>query len=280
MAKLTWDTDAEQALKRAPFFVRPLARRKVEERVRDGGRERVTLADVRAAEARFKAVRGGKSDAELETLMPKPNRPGVQMLLVEACRSEMSNCPHVVLPTRPWVEAVERWAAEADISERLRQRVQGERVLRHHKFRIAIAGCPNGCSRPQIADVGMIGFARPEVDAEACILCGACARVCPDGAVTVDEAPAVFDRSLCLGCRTCRDACPQECIALSEPRGRVMLAGKLGRHPHLAETVAQVSRPSELVALLDETVADFLAHAGWDERFPDYWLRAKKVYNG
>lgn len=34
MSKLAWEPDAEQALARAPFFVRPLARRKVEERVR------------------------------------------------------------------------------------------------------------------------------------------------------------------------------------------------------------------------------------------------------
>jgi dissimilatory sulfite reductase (desulfoviridin) alpha/beta subunit len=280
MAKLNWDTDAEQALKRAPFFVRPLARRKVEERVRQGGRERVTLADVREAEARFKAVRGDKSDAELAQLVPQPNRPGTAMLVVEACRSELSNCPNVVLPTRPYVEAVEQWAEEQDISERLRRRVRGDRVLFHHKFRIAIAGCPNGCSRPQIADVGLIGFARPEVDTEACILCGACARACPDGAVTVHESPAVFDRDRCLGCRVCHDACPQECITLSEPQARVMLAGKLGRHPHLAETVAEISRPAELVELLDETVSDFLAKSRLGERFPDYWLRARKVYNG
>ena len=58
-----------------------------------------------------------------------------------------------------------------------------------------------------------------------------------------------------------------------------MVAGKLGRHPHLAETVAEIRRPADLVAFLDETASDFLAKSLLGERFPDYWLRTRKVYN-
>jgi Pyruvate/2-oxoacid:ferredoxin oxidoreductase delta subunit len=277
MARLPWEPAAKEALARVPFFVRPLARRKVEERVRRRGGRQVTLGDVREAEARFRAVRGGKSDAELVGLMPQPNEPGAQVLVVEACHSQLSGCPNVVLPTGPWCEAIEAWAREKDVSERLRARLRGDHILFHHKLRIAVAGCPNACSRPQIADVGVVGFVRPEADAERCTACGACARACPDGAIAVADGPPQFDRALCLGCRACAEACPQECIALSAPAARVLMGGKLGRHPHLAEPVATVGCPAELVALLDRTVDGFLGNAEPGERFANYWLRTQSA---
>jgi dissimilatory sulfite reductase (desulfoviridin) alpha/beta subunit len=171
------------------------------------------------------------------------------------------------------VEAVESWVADTDVSERLRQRVRGERVLFHHRLRIAIAGCPNACSRPQIADIGVVGTVRPEADEATCTACGACARVCPDQAIVVDDAPPVFDRAACQGCLRCSEACPQSCIAVSAPRARILAGGKLGRHPHLAMPVGMVSTPAELVAFLDETVEAFLAHSHLGERFAKYWHR-------
>ncbi len=43
MAKLEWDPEAEQRLKKAPFFVRGMARKRVEKAARERGLERVTL---------------------------------------------------------------------------------------------------------------------------------------------------------------------------------------------------------------------------------------------
>lgn len=40
---LEWDADAEQRLKQAPFFVRRIARQKVERAARERGLNRVTL---------------------------------------------------------------------------------------------------------------------------------------------------------------------------------------------------------------------------------------------
>lgn len=273
MADIIWEHAAEQALAGVPFFVRGLVRKKLEERVRNHGGMVVTLADFREAEARFRTLSAGKSDDELQRLMPRDNRPGVEMVVIEECHHAMSQCPNVLVDTAVWKQVVERWCRERDISERLRCRVPGETVLLHHKLRIVIAGCPNGCSRPQIADIGLVGYVRPSVVPESCTACGACATVCPDVAITVADAPPLFNATTCQGCLRCRNTCPHTCIHLTNPGIRVLLGGKLGRHPHLAAVAGEMDYETDVIALLDQVVDDYFDHAKSEERFADFMLR-------
>ena len=45
-----------------------------------------------------------------------------------------------------------------------------------------------------------------------CVGCGACADVCPNDAITVDDI-AVIDASKCVDCGACVDECPSSAIA-------------------------------------------------------------------
>ncbi len=48
----------------------------------------------------------------------------------------------------------------------------------------------------------------PETDTDRCILCGACASVCPAKAIVVDDA-VVTDADLCVRCCACVKNCPE-----------------------------------------------------------------------
>jgi anaerobic sulfite reductase subunit C len=270
MGSLVWDQDAEEAMKKAPFFVRGLARRKVEERVAASGRKRVSLADVQEAEARFKAVRGGRSDQELAQVMPKENKPGVPMVVLESCRAQLAQCPNTLLDTGPWREAIEEWLKAAEINERLRLRISEDKVLFHHKLKIALAGCPNGCSRPQIADLALVGSVSPTFDEDACTACGSCVDVCPDNAIELQDV-AIHDPDRCLGCMNCFEACEEGAIILSPPFARLYLGGKLGRHPRLALPAGQASESAQAVQVFSQAVERYLEEAPPGMRLATWW---------
>ncbi len=274
MSGLAWERKAKAQLKKAPFFVRPLVRRKVEERVQKNGGQKVTLEDFKEAEARFKAVSAGKSSAELESMMPKPNQPGAETVVVETCHGELAGCPNKLITPSEWKEVIDRWVSENDIQERLRAKIPGDKVLYHHKLRFSVSGCPNACSRPQIADIGLVGFVRPSVDKDQCSICGSCAEACPDAAITVDDAPPAFNYEKCMGCTQCRDVCPAGCISLTGPGARIMMGGRLGRHPHLAEVNGEVNGPDDLIPVMENVVWDFIENAHIEERFSKFRERS------
>ena len=275
MSSINWDADAEKELKKVPALLRKMVRRKIEERVLKGGADRVTTSDFKEAYDNFRRLRIGKSEKELTALMPADNRPGARMVILETCHAKLSGCPYEIIDTRDLREQVEDWLKNGEPSERLRKRVKGELILFHHKFRISISGCPNACSRPQIADVGLVGFVIPEVDPEFCSSCGLCKDACPDCAISVSDAPPIFDTEACLGCYRCKEACPEDCIKVSEPGVRVMLGGKLGRHPHLADNIGDIKSPGNLVSILDREIGHYLESAIPGERYSDFRLSAR-----
>ncbi|MFW6181269.1 MAG: glycyl-radical enzyme activating protein [Spirochaetota bacterium] len=73
---------------------------------------------------------------------------------------------------------------------------------------VFLKGCPLSClwcSNPESQR------ASPELGllADRCARCGACVRVCPNGAVSFNDAGApVTDREKCAACGRCEEACP------------------------------------------------------------------------
>ncbi len=154
-------------------------------------------------------------------------------------------------------------------------RVSGNKILYHHRIRISVSGCPNCCSKPQIADFGIVGYVRPAVNTDTCTVCGACRDVCPDTAITVKNAPPLFDRDKCLGCVKCREICQNGSIVLLDQGVRLLVGGKLGRHPRLAQVVAEFDDFEVVVHKIGQIVEEYIECADSDERFADFWIRIK-----
>lgn len=237
---MKWDSDAEKAVRRAPFFVRKRVRTKVEDVARGAGDNRVTLAHVQAARDHY--IRNMESE--------------VQGYQVETCFGQ-SGCPNRAVKDAGLADNVEAVLAKADMLSFLKNGVAGPLKL-HHEVRVTISDCPNACSRPQIADIGIIGARIPRVNKDApCTQCRACVEVCREKAIQCEsENGPEINFEQCLSCGQCIDVCPAGTLTEGETGYRVQLGGRLGRRPRLARELPGLRDP-EGVATLVSRVVDF-----------------------
>ena len=248
---MQWTREAEAAVKKVPFFVRKKVRTRVEKEALDAGKTEVTLSDVKATQARY-----------LEKMSKE-----VKGYQVDACFGS-SGCPHRAIASEKLVEKIERLMAEADLLTFLKSRVQGSLKF-HHEFRVSIADCPNACSQPQIKDVGIIGAAMPMVTREACSACRACVDVCKEDAVDLSGSGEIdaIDFERCVSCGTCANDCPTGSLAIEEKGYRVLVGGKLGRHPRLARELPGIHDAQTVLQMISDFLDFYKAHSTHGQRF-------------
>jgi dissimilatory sulfite reductase (desulfoviridin) alpha/beta subunit len=132
------------------------------------------------------------------------------------------------------------------------------KVPSHHpRLRVALAGCPNACTMPQIRDIGIIATVTPQAVRPECNGCGGCERTCREEAIVVRAGRAVLDEDRCVGCGQCIESCPIQAIDPGPVRLRVLVGGRMGRHPRWAEDLCEVDVASvaEVVKLLLDGLA-------------------------
>lgn len=248
---MKWLPEADAAIKKAPFFVRKKARQRVEEQVSAEGREVVTPADVHAAKKRFL----NRMDEEVK---------GYQ---VDACFGP-EGCPNRAIESEGLTASIESVLAAEDLRGFLKQTVGGPLKF-HHEFRVTLADCPNACSQPQIKDIGIIGAAVPQTSDELCSECGACEEVCREEAITVDadHGGPVFDRERCVYCGQCIKVCPTGTIACERQGYRILIGGKLGRHPRLARELPGIYDAETVIHLVKWCVRYYKNHSTGGTRF-------------
>ena len=248
---MQWNDEAEQAVARVPFFVRQRVRKRVEEEARARGAKTVTMAHVTACQQRFMT----NQEAEVK---------GYQ---VEGCFGS-GDCPNRIETDVDLATVIKEHLASLDLKNFLKTREEGPLKL-HHEFRITLAECPNSCSRPQIVDIGLIAASRPEISEEPCSGCGACAETCKEEAITLaaGSAAPVIDFARCLACGQCARACPTGTIGEGVKGYRILIGGKLGRHPQLGRELPGIFPAGETLAVVKKSLAHFMAHSKKGERF-------------
>lgn len=261
---MKWLTDAEEALSRVPFFVRKRVKHRVEEEAVRQGASEVRLEHVGACQKKFL----GSMDEEVK---------GYQ---VETCFGS-NGCPNRAVHDDHLARRIEEILARKDLRAFLKERVNGPLKL-HHEFRVSISDCPNACSRPQIVDVGFLGARQPVLSTEPCTRCGSCTEACREEAITLPddgeisgmEVPTI-DPARCLFCGQCIDACPSGTLQEARRGYRVLVGGKLGRHPQLGRELAGIRDTREVLATLERCVDHHKAHNQHGERFGEVLNRTE-----
>ena len=248
---MKWTDPAEAAVKKVPFFVRKKVRARVEKEAERAGKIEITLSDVKATQARY-----------LRQMSSEVN--GFQ---VDACFGG-SGCPHRAMASENLVERIETIMNEANLLDFLKARVKGDLKF-HHEFRVSIADCPNACSQPQIKDVGILGAVAPIFSDMPCTACGACRDACKENAIRFkgSEVATSIDFERCIHCGSCIAACPSGTLAASQKGYRVMIGGKLGRHPRLARELPGIFTADEVIDLMGRFLTYYKTHSTHGQRF-------------
>jgi len=246
---MKWTDEAEKALSKVPFFIRPRVRKRVEEEATRHGASEVRLEHVRSCQQRFLS----RMEDEVK---------GFQ---VETCFGA-AGCPHRAVVDETLAEAVEGVLQKQDLKSFLKERVGGPLKL-HHELRVSVAACPNACSRPQIADVGLIGARRPRVTEAACIECGGCVEACAEKAISLPGNSSVcLDYQKCLSCGACIKICPTGTLQEEEEGYRILVGGKLGRHPRLARELPGIQDHEKALAMIERILDFYRKHCRKGER--------------
>ena len=188
--------------------------------------------------------------------------PSAELYEITRCR----DCHNAIIDLDQIERICQDLLTEHSFSARQRERI-GEKVKAkyHDIFKIAIAGCPNSCSQPQVKDFGLQGQAVPEVG-DGCTDCGLCVAACPDNAIILEGGPQI-DRSLCLNCGKCARSCPTGTIRTGQRGYRVIWGGKLGRRPMLAKEACLLTNEEGAAQYLQQAIELLLREGKPGERF-------------
>jgi dissimilatory sulfite reductase (desulfoviridin) alpha/beta subunit len=190
-------------------------------------------------------------------------------------------CAHAAFPAADLAGELTCLLEQADIPGFLRNAL-GENLRPHHAVRVSLSDCPNACSRPQIADIGIIGAKVPGVGENACTGCNACLQTCPDQAIRLTDSPdgvqkPVIDLTRCQRCGKCIHVCPSQSLETVQTGFRVLLGGRLGRHPRLAMEMPDLYSRDQVLSIVDTCLNYYKAHSRNGKRFSHLFARLDQV---
>ena len=250
---MKWSDEAEKTLKKVPFFVRSKVKKKVESFVMEKGKFSVDLDDVNELKQTFLSKGGMEKE--------------IKGYEITTCFGS-SGCPNSANSCTELAKDIEKIMEKEDILSFLKKSVQGDLKF-HHEFRVTLSDCPNACSRPQIVDIGIIGASVPGLSSEPCSLCNSCVEVCDENAVLLDEEneKPIIDYDKCLMCKKCIKVCPTETILEKEKGFRVLLGGRLGRHPRLAMEMEGLKTHSQVIEIVKRSLKFYKTNSKNGQRF-------------
>lgn len=122
------------------------------------------------------------------------------------------------------------------------------------RVRIAVSGCPNGCTSERLSEIGITGIRVPIRDDARCTGCGTCSHTCKEHAIVMVNGRLTLDEEKCMECGMCIDSCPFHLICGSPPQYIISIGGRRGRHPELGRELIRVASEEAAIAVVNRTV--------------------------
>jgi len=192
-------------------------------------------------------------------------KPGFQ---IENCRLD---CPKTARNWQTLFDELTRDLTTLNLSQKLDDKFSP--VLHHHIPKISLAGCPNGCSLPNIRDFGISGYVTPQITDVQCTGCNECVRSCAEKAISWSESGIVIDNSRCLSCGNCQRVCPSGTLIAGESGWTLRLGGRVGRHPQFAKYVGNVQTDEEALKWVTDTILSYIEKGKPQERLTHFLER-------
>ena len=174
-----------------------------------------------------------------------------------------------------------------DIAQKLDERYFARELP--HKFKFGVTGCQNNCLKAEENDVGIKGASKVNWNADACIMCGVCAKACRPDAITIADGKIELTEDKCNYCGRCAKACPTDAWE-TQTGYLVSFGGLFGNRIHKGEELLPVITSEEtLFRVTDAAIQFFDDNAKPSERFRytiervgiDKFKEAiKEAYNG
>ncbi|MCX5883917.1 MAG: 4Fe-4S binding protein [Deltaproteobacteria bacterium] len=121
---------------------------------------------------------------------------------------------------------------------------------------------------PRISD-GIIGACVPEITQNSCSQCEACVEACREQAISLETELPVIQIDRCLYCGQCIQVCPTGTLGAGTRGYRVLLGGKLGRHPRLARELSGVFSEDSVLSIVKDCISFYRRHSKGGERFAE-----------
>ena len=184
---------------------------------------------------------------------------------VVTCRAGEGGCPMAKVDAGAVADQLGEVLADPELKDKLEKQLKKPFNF-HSQFSAVVTGCPNACAQPQIKDFGVIGRANIGFAEPLCVECGLCEPACKEGAITLVDGKPRIDLSRCIGCGDCVRACQSDALEIAGVVYEVVVGGKLGRHPKLAESLGEFETVDEVVECLRRVLTLLLAEGQKGER--------------
>ncbi len=161
-----------------------------------------------------------------------------------------------------------------DLSEKIHERFyEGYHgVTLPHKFKIAVGGCPNNCVKPDLNDLGIVGYRAPLFDFSKCRGCGKCQveAGCPIKVAKVEEGMLKVDGEACNGCGRCKGKCPFGVTEEYQEGCRIFIGGRWGKKTANGRALEKIfTTEEEVLDTVERAILLFREEGVTGERFAD-----------